>query len=246
MTPEEKLCSRMWRLRNSAWVLFSILSIGLLNWAGFLFVGMKSRNRTWLIWAGGFSVITVGLVVAMSSIDTGTKAAPIHSPAGDIMEWTLFVNWIGGSIYSFVANRKWLMWRAHNANKKWYAQQGAPGPAAVPIHSGSDVLTAAFRGQGPAPTAPSTEAPSSLASSVEINSASSVDLQRELGLDPFTADRIVAARGRLGGFNSADQLLSDAEVPPHVYIALKDRVIVTPRRDMASQDGVSGRRLDDL
>ena len=250
MTPEEKLCSRMWRLRNSAWVLFSILSVGYLNWAGFLFVGMKSRNKTWLIWAAGFGVIAIGLFVATGSINVGTKTAPIHSLAGDILEWTMFANWVGGAVYSFVVNRKWLMWRAHNVNKKWYAQQVTPAPAAAPIQAGPDALDAALRHPVPAQTVasgqPLAQAASSPGAAVEINTASSIDLQRDLGLDPFTADRIVGTRSRLQGFTSPDQLLSAAGVPPHIYISFRDRIVVTPPRDMASPDGVMGRRLDDL
>jgi hypothetical protein len=59
MTPEEKLCSRWWRLGHSAWLLISILSVGIFTWVGFLFIGIQAKNRYWLISAGGWGLATL-------------------------------------------------------------------------------------------------------------------------------------------------------------------------------------------
>lgn len=129
MTPEEKLCSRSWRLRNSAGVLWSILSFGLLTGVNFLIRGVKSKNKLWIGMGIGFLLVGVGVMVTSSMIDSGTKAAPKSSPELTIWGWVMFTSFIGGVIASFVTNKKWLIWKAHVDDRKWYAKAGASQPA---------------------------------------------------------------------------------------------------------------------
>lgn len=122
MTPEEKLCSRKWRLLNSAGVLWSILSFGLLTCVNFLVRGIQSQNRRWIIYGIGFAILSVVLLTWSSNVNSGTKEAPVSTPGSTAWGWVWFLSWIGGIVLSVITNRKWLMWKAHHGNNKWYAQ----------------------------------------------------------------------------------------------------------------------------
>src|SRR6478672_10988144 len=135
MTPEEKLCSRTWRLRNSAGVLWSILSFGFLTGVGFLIRGVKAKNKLWIMMGVGFLVLGVGLMVATGTYDSGTKEAPIRSTASTIWGWIWFSTFIAGVVLSIIMNRKWLVSKAHAGDAKWYAQAGTTAPP-VDTHTG--------------------------------------------------------------------------------------------------------------
>jgi len=241
MTPEEKLCSRTWRLRNSAGVLWSILSFGLLTGVGFLIRGLKAKNKLW-IWLGvGFSVLGLALLVASTTFDSGTKAAPIHSVASDIWGWCWFLTFAGGVALTFVFNRKWLIWKAHSPDSKWYAQAGSS--AAAMSHSNSPVvgfdpnagaaaLSAATLGTSDTTTSTQTsgqQVPNfATAQPLNVNSASVQDLTRLVGIGQDAAQRIVQARQGSGPFSSFEQLMSKSGVPPHLLIPLRDDLVFGP------------------
>lgn len=133
MTPEEKLSSRKWRLLNSAGVLWSILSFGLLTCVNFLVRGSKSRNRLWIIYGVGFAILSVVVLSWSSNVNSGTEEATVSSPDSTAWGWFWFLSWIAGIVMSLMTNRKWLMWKAHHGDKKWYAQ---PAPAYGVHHAG--------------------------------------------------------------------------------------------------------------
>lgn len=259
MTPEEKLCSRTWRLRNSAGVLWSVLSFGLLTGVGFLIRGIKAKNKLWIVLGIGFGVIGVALL-ATSSVNTGTKEAPIHTVAGDIWGWTWFVSFIGGVVLTFVLNRKWLLWKAHSTDSKWYAQAGsssssASGSPALGFdpNAGAAALSAVTTRTSQTGAAAHSfgqqEYSSAEAPPLNINSASIQDLGQQLGIGHDLAQRIVQARQSSGPFNSFEQLMAKSGVQPHLLIPLRDRIVFGPGASEASeprtvQGHSSSRHLD--
>jgi DNA uptake protein ComE-like DNA-binding protein len=238
MTPEEKLCSRTWRLRNSAGVLWSVLSFGLLTGVGFLVRGIKAKNKMWIGLGVGFGVIGVGLM-ATSSVNTGTKAAPIHTLAGDIWGWTWFISFIGGVALTLVMNRKWLIWKANSTDSKWYAQAGSEsaGVQISPVvgfdpHAATAALSAAaaqtIQTSTDSPSFVLQESNSGAAKRLDVNSASVQDLAALPGVGQNMAQRIVQARDGSGYFSSFEQLVSKSGVQPHVLIPLRDRLVFGP------------------
>lgn len=270
MTPEEKLCSRTWRMRNSAGILWCILSMGLLTGVGFLIRGVKARNKTWLGLGIGFLVLGIGLMAATSTFDSGTKEHPIHSVASDIWGWCYFITFAGGLIATIITNRRWLLWKAHASDVKWYAKAGTSQPPvnaspahaydpfkAVPTAFSAPPTPGAFPTQAPtvqsAAASRSFVAPAS-AGLLDVNAASAQHLQAKLGVDATTADRIIETRQALGGsFTSFEQLMSKAQVPPHLLIPHRASLTfgTSPGGDTPAQPvppsggGQSGRRLFD-
>ncbi|MGN8131757.1 ComEA family DNA-binding protein [Paenarthrobacter sp. 22069] len=233
MTPEEKLCSRTWRLRNSAGVLWSILSFGLLTGVAFLIRGVKAKNKLWIQMGVGFLVLGVGLMVASGTFDAGTKAAPIRSTASTIWGWIWFLTFIGGIVATFITNRKWLVWKAHSGDTKWYAQAGSSAPSvSTSPATGHDpnAAAAAFRSVVPPPVQTTPPAHtfsghSAATGPIDVNMASAQDLVAALGIDQAAAGRIVEVRQSQGHFTSFEQLMAKAQIQPHLLIPHRQRLL---------------------
>lgn len=229
MTPEEKLCSRSWRLRNSAGVLWSILSFGTLTGVNFLIRGSKTRNGAWIAMGVGFLVVGVGVIATAGLANPGTKEAPIRTAYTDIWGWLWFTTFVAGVVISFITNKKWLIWKAHANEVKWYAAAGASqAPGASPVRGyDPNAAAAAFNPQplsAPAPQQFSAPAPQPTAAALDVNSASAQELVTALGVDGETAARILQARQATGSFTSFEQLMTRAQVPPHLLIPHRDKI----------------------
>jgi DNA uptake protein ComE-like DNA-binding protein len=250
MTPEEKLCSRWWRLGHSAWLLISILSVGIFTWVGFLFIGIQAKNRYWLISAGGWGLATLVYIIASGQVDGGTKEAPIKSFAADMQALGLFLLWIGGMIHSFTVRRAWLRWRAQKGAAAWYASPAVPQ---VPQESQFDAsaLDRALRDESPllAPqvasqVAPPAAPPVTSSHQIDLNHGSRAELKTALDLDDAWADWIIATRDRLGGFSELDQLMTEAQMPPHMFLAMRNRIAPPAPFSGQAPNTAAGRRLD--
>jgi hypothetical protein len=243
MTPEEKLCRRSWRLKNSLWVLPCILVIGMGNWAGWLYIGLKSKNRTWLMWAAAWAV----WAVIAFNLPRAAKGDP-QTTAQSIATTVMLAVWIAGMIQAVFTNRQWLRWRANNGGS-WYGsppESGFDGSASSAGASPQQV-DQALRGTTPPALPPpflgTTEFPQT--AQVDINTASVEALQSQLQLPAEAAAQIVAERSRVGRFTSPEQLLSSGILAPHVYAATSQRMtageVPAPTADGPPS---SGRRLE--
>lgn len=237
MTPEEKLCSSTWRLRNSAGVLWTILSFGLLTGVGFLIRGIKSKNKLWIGMGIGFLIVGIGLFITPSTYEVGTKEAPVTSTANTIWGWTLLLNFAGGMVATFVANRKWLVWKAHASDTKWYAQARTSAPpvnATPPMGYDPGAAGAAFRSASqlpaaqplqPVPPAQTFSGQSVPATSIDVNRAPAQEIATALGIDHSAAQRIVEVRQNQGPYTSFEQFMTRAQVQPHLLIPHRHKLV---------------------
>lgn len=142
MTPEEKLCSRTWRLGHSAWLLWSILGMGLVTWVGFLINGVRIKSRKWIVAAGFWALFVVVYMVFFAGIETGTKANPANTPAANVAGGYLVFGWIAGIVHSMVWRREWLRRRASLDDTPWYGSETASASqAASPSIPGASPTT---------------------------------------------------------------------------------------------------------
>ncbi len=260
MTPEEKLCSRSWRLKNSLWVLPCILGAGVINWTSYLYIGIKSKRRSWLIWAG---VWGAWFILAMF-LPTGSKGEE-STTAESIAGGALAIAWIAGIIQALVINRQWLKWRAASGTTPWYSSGTAAPPTTAPSlpgvagaqHMDRTLLNPASPPLPPPyPPPPAVPLPATAAhqsagthqATVDINVAGPADLQALLGLPADVSERIVAERSRQGRFTSPDQLLSSGSIPPHLFAQVADRLVAGSSTPGSVSEGTpptsGGRRLD--
>jgi hypothetical protein len=115
-SPAEKLASRGWRLRNSLWLGFPLLSIGFLTWVGFLYVGFRAQRLSW--WLSGFGYL--GAMVTLLVISD----APDTSWWATLFTVMFFGIWFGGSLHALIINRRWLIDRAQMT--PWYLSSAQP------------------------------------------------------------------------------------------------------------------------
>lgn len=256
-TPEEKLCSRTWRLTRSSWLLLSILSFGFLTWAGFAVIGGTLRRKVWIASAVAWFIAGTALSIFMASVDTGTKENPIVTPASTIMGWIFFAFWVGGITHSALSNRSWLRGLAHRrAPVAWYAAGAPTAGSTSPVRedrSSARSLDEALsqqrlqqpvgRSQSGAYPSPPTASDRNVPSPLDINTASSEDFQRELGFDQAWGDWLVSTRNRIGAYSSTQQLLTEAQVPPHLFVTMQHR-ITAQTRPIPQVPPAHRRRLD--
>jgi hypothetical protein len=260
-TPAERLCSRSWRLRNSVWLAPAVLLVGFATWASFLYIGLKAKNRAWLVAAGLYGVAAVVTITLISTYSDGVKET---STAGEgIASVTMVVVWIVGVVHGFITNRQWLLWKSRDDNAgPWYGHQTGHvshgGLGAVPAPTPDDLLRggAHLVGTGgstpasapgsppPPPPSPPPPPPPSFADPIDVNAASPHDLTTRLGLAADVASAVIAQRDRIGGFSTPDQLMTVAGVPPHVYAGIRDQVVVRSAPADGDRPLTRGRRLE--
>ncbi|MBM7026011.1 hypothetical protein [Clavibacter zhangzhiyongii] len=275
-TPEEKLCSRGWRLLHSSYLLWSILSFGMLTSVGFWVIGIRSRRRSWLLYAALWTVFNIAVFAYSGTYDAGTKENPIRSSESNIFGGLLLLGWIGGIVHSVLARRGWLRWRAYQAPGAWYLQGSGSRAAAVNVRDQlsestvSDVLEGAREGHKLSRMSPHVQTgswappPHLDGATSAVNSDRAVDQRQpgkldlnsadvggfmSLGITREWADWLITTRTRLGGFSSVDQLVTEGQLPPHVYIGLRDRMQLgaaapTPPPAADPRRPGTGRRLD--
>jgi len=224
-TPEEKLCSWSWRLINSAWLLQSILSFGLLTPLGFLVHGIKARKLYWTVSGLGWLVVSITTIVLLEVVESGTKEEPVDSPASTASGLFLIVTWIGGSIHAFSTNKEWLTWKAHNGG-----DSGTSQPSTLISDNQASENSAEVFSQKPL-------------EKVDINTGTAADFE-SLGVDAVTAKAVVERRDSSGGFRQLDDLLTTGGLAPHLFAQIKESLTIeTPQQNRPPlQSG--GRKLE--
>jgi competence protein ComEA len=82
--------------------------------------------------------------------------------------------------------------------------------------------------QAPAqPTAPQAPPAEAL---VDLNNASSAELERLPGVGPRMAERIIEYRDRTGGFKKIEELMNVQGIGEKIFLNLKPLITITPPR----------------
>lgn len=102
-----------WRIRQSAWVLTSLL-FGFTTWAGFLYIGTRARRRRWLVAAAVYGVAAVALFELAASSPMDAHAKYVDSWQNSLGMLVMFTLWPAGLIHALLANRAWLTWLAES------------------------------------------------------------------------------------------------------------------------------------
>jgi DNA-binding SARP family transcriptional activator len=102
------LASRLWRVWHSLWILPALLGLGVCTWISFLYIGMRARNRNWLLLAVAYLASACILLVIPNN-------PPWLETLGGL--WLLAL-WCGGTVHALFVNRSWLRWRS--SRTPWY------------------------------------------------------------------------------------------------------------------------------
>lgn len=268
-TPNQLLADRKWRLRHSVWMLGPIVSFGMITWVSFLYIGVRARRRDWQI-AGVLYAIGVVIVFIFTPSPDST-GAPASGSAADWTAGLLFALWVAGVTHALLSNKSWLRWRAQNSTP-WYVTSGgaevrgghkAPGPSSLPPQlSGLGIDSANYYSQqqghsdaggsspgdrSPLPSDPPAaprNAPAASFASIDVNIASASELATLPGFNDERAKHAVAARERLGGFNSIQQFADTAGLLPHEHHRVRSLVTCTLPNSPPDAGPAAGRVVD--
>lgn len=238
-TPEERLCSRSWRLKNSAWLLWSILSAGLFTGVGFLIHAIAMKNKKMFIFAGAWILAAVIYFVFSSFIDSGTKENPAQTTEAKLLGGYITAVFIGGVTHSALTNRSWLRWKAHNSgsNGPWYAGSSQPSnQLKTPTKSATEALSSVGVGSGAESN-----------TMVDVNTATPDQLIAQ-GFDAASASKIVSEKSKSGPYTSQDDLLQRSGVAPHIVLSAGSALEYTQQgpgtrpKAPSSVDGASANR----
>jgi hypothetical protein len=224
---ESVLVSGWWRVRNSAWILVPALSIGLLTWAAFLYVGIRARNRKWLIFAMMWLAIVIGYYVG-SDVVEAMPGSPVKDALNEFLRFVPLLQWLVGVAHVAGTNRAWLRWKARSIDARpWYSSSTAvaPSPFGAPLEVASDAQVDAALSGARSAQVPSTQA--APAQKLDVNDATAEQFMVAFGLDQAWGEWLVATRTRLGRFSTVDQLLTEGQVPPHLFVPAKDKFTVS-------------------
>jgi hypothetical protein len=229
--------SGWWRVRNSAWILLPALSLGLLTWAAFLFVGIRARNGKWLLFALMWFVILIGYYVGSDFVET-LPGSPVKDGVNEFLRFVPLLQWLVGIAHVAGTNPAWLRWKARSIDaRRGYSSsiRVVPSPFGAPLQVATDAqVDAALGGTASAQTQPAQAAPVRAASTqsapvrkLDLNDATAEQFMVALGLDLAWGEWLVATRTRLGRFATIDQLLTEGQVPPHLFLPARDKFVVS-------------------
>lgn len=108
-----------WRLAHSIWVLPAIVGAGVLTWLGFVYIGVRARNRRWLI-AGGLWLVYSAVAIAITAPYTA-KGQVVPSAQSLVF----LMGYLAGLIHTFVTLPGWWRWCAERSRAKWTARAEA-------------------------------------------------------------------------------------------------------------------------
>ena len=64
---------RRWEILNSLWLIWAFIPT--LAWVGFLWIGFRGRKRQWLLWAGAYFILFLGVWIPIAIINTNKDKA---------------------------------------------------------------------------------------------------------------------------------------------------------------------------
>ncbi|GAB07366.1 hypothetical protein GII30_01040 [Gordonia amarae] len=208
-----RLADRKWRWKNSIWVFAPALCLGFVSCAGFIYAANKVHNRKWTVYAVISTVVTLAVCLCAFIFETDDHK---------VADWAInlvLVSWILHLIAGISLRNNYLRLLAQRQAQDELAPFGIPPLAPAPTY--------------PPPPTPAAPAPvqglvgmndfyAPTPAQLDINSASAAELSATTGLGPAQADAVIAARTRVGGFRSFEEIAASAGLAPHHLARLRE------------------------
>jgi Helix-hairpin-helix motif len=252
--PAQKLRSVWWRISHSAWMLPSILCIGILTGASFLYIGVRARRKAWWIPGIVYLVVGLGCFVAFGVAEDDSFQA-------DLTIGGLIAIWLGGITHAILINREWLRWYAYYGSP-WYRQTPIAGypfappggyaappgypPQASALQHGAPQYYSHGPVAQPAPAQPApAPAPSAPVGPLDVNLATPEQFASLPGFDAARAQWTIAERNMRRAFGSVEEFAAAAQLAPHEFAQLRGMVVCPPHQWPNDQTPpTSGRVVD--
>lgn len=205
---------------RSWWVLLAAL--GWLNWTAFLYAGLRSHNRRWLIWSGIYlaaSAASLGLIVG------NDPTGPADSVEEQLGAWLGLFSWGVSFVHALAIRRQFLerlavledpalgAAEAKLRRRELARRLARENPSrARELGIGRPDVAGAFHG-----------------GLIDINNAPADTIDRLPGMNKQLARRIVAVREEINGFSSLEDAGHVLNLPATLVDRIRSRVVCLPR-----------------
>jgi len=207
--------SRVWQVEHLWWLGLIAAGFGLLTWAGFAYVGLRSRERIWLAWAAGYLALAV---VSLTVVDV----SPEDSWQQLVGSFGWLGGWFGGFVHAYALRDRALELlsfdddpRLKSARSRMLRRQVAAELArrkpklAMEAGVGQDADT--FGGL------------------IDVNHASAAEIAQLPGFTEKLSKKIVEVRESIDGFDSVEDFAHVLDLPQHLVDRIRDRLVCLPR-----------------
>lgn len=215
MAAKRKRLTRAEEWGRTWWVVVPTLTLGMLTWAVFVYVGVRTRRRLWLLFAG---IYLAALVVA-ALVGYGHH----HDSRSTITGLMLVCLAGGGSAHAVGIRREFLAATGVSDRRLETAEHRLAVQDRGRRLVAEDPVRARRLGVG-RPDVPMAFD----AALIDVNSAPVEVLGRLPGIDEELAQRIAAARDDLGGFSSLEDLDLVLDLPEPTLARLRDVAVFVP------------------
>jgi len=193
------------------WVVLPPLTLGLGAWASFLYVGLRARNRGWLIASG---VYLAAIFVAFG-VDAAVGKAEW---SGTLAGFVLIALMIGGLAHAIAIRSRFYAAVGGETEHDYDAAQrrlAAREMGRKMVEDDPDRARQMGVGRPDLPEAFDAEL-------VDLNSAPAKVIVNVAGVTKATAERVVAARQESGEFSSVEDMDLLVDLPPDEIAKLRD------------------------
>jgi DNA uptake protein ComE-like DNA-binding protein len=215
--PGERSALGVNRWAGKGWLLLT-LPFGITTWAAFLYIGIRAKHVSWIVWAA----VYLAMMAASFVLDT-SSAHPSNSAQG-IAAGLVLLAWIGGGAHAFAVSTA--------AVKRMRSSQD---PALV---AARDRITLRSEGRHLLATQPELarevgvgrpDVPGSNDYGlIDVNHCSVAALVRLPGITDDMAKRIVDNRAGAGGFSSVEDVGMLLDLPPSTIDQMRDMALFVP------------------
>jgi Helix-hairpin-helix motif len=207
---------RSWRLEHSWWLFVILLSVGLLSWASFVYLGIRTKRQRWTVWGVVYGIAVWGGLLVVGAVDEDSWLVLVGA-----------IGWIGGWAGSFIhglAIRDEVLDRLsvdedihlRDARSRVVAREvGAELARNTPV-----LAREAGVGEG-----------DGFGGLVDVNHADAALLATIPGFTPDLGVKVVELRNEVGGFDSVLDFATILDLPPRLLDSIRDRLVCLPRQN---------------
>lgn len=182
--------------------------MGIFTGVGFIIIAAKSKKRHLIVASVVWGIYSIAALTYLAMYDSETAENPVKAYGSFVPGIIMLVCFFTGILHALLVNASWLQWRARNVKGDVSWSSHAKPSTAASYQSGAP-LGNNFYGYGQQPQqpvpAPYYQAPPPR-HTIDLNTASTEEIQYGLGLTREVAAEVVARRTAMRGFSSPEQL----------------------------------------
>lgn len=211
---------KAWEYRNSLWMLWTLLTLGFLNYVSFFYIARKVKQKKWFRAGIVYSIFFIIFVLATDAF------APVF-----------IISWIVSVVHIFKIRTEYLLRleavQASGLNNR-ELDKLKETIAKEYERPNSNYATSNKRVEEIAPNMPQnqlveresnkTEERNVIDKPIDINNASEKEIAEVPGIGSIFASKIVSVRSQENGFKSFDHFVQTLSVKPHLAEKIKSHI----------------------